>query len=1300
MGPLRPVPHLRPAPRLLLRTLLPLCLGVGLHGAWTDSAQGLPLLEFFPTREIGASSDAAGYFVYQDDRSRIFLGGGNVLTYDGAAWRSHSLNTGYNIIAMAPGTNHRLWIGGFEELGYLTESPRGDFAFTSLRGLLPKEEQVLGTVWGCEQVGRKTYFVCSDKLLCWDGQRFTVTHFATKARLFPVRLGRELWFTHAETGLYCISEQEVKLAYPASSLPSSAAFHLFRANGELRLISNDGIVAVGRPGTPLCSPAFSQFGLTNRITSVAAAPDGTYYVASAHGGIAIVSSAGELLRILDTRDGLPSNCVLAVLLDREGCLWGVTNSGPFRIEAPGKITVFNEQSGLSKGAIKALSPFANSLVGLSDSGVFRLESGSGKLARFVKIPGLEKNYGVLTPLANGLLLGRFGAIDFYDGAQSSAVYELPAKSFWGLSPLQLDPDSVTFSYEKNLLRLTRLPSGKWLTHELTALPDYSSRSWQDAEGKLWVNSTQSGIHFLDPTTGKIARLDDGAPANQTANYLAFAGQGDRLYFARNNRGFVVDPLTRRATPLGDVPLARTLNHLQPSPDGKRLYACFERTRKGGGPSTVGVGYFDLASAGAEKPWVELQIARLDAIGTPNTLLLLSEHGGDTLWIGGSEAAMRLRPDDLPVLRPPARPRLSLLRDRPAPESDAAPATFPFAGHKVSLRIDTPEILTRRALLFQTRLGDEATPWSAPTERSSFEFTNLSEGSYAFSVRSVNPAGMLSEPAELRFRILPPWYRTGWAYGGYAGVLVAAMLGYMRFRERRVRERNRHLERVVAERTAELVKANAAKDEFLAGISHEIRNPMNGVVGLASAIDTAPLDEHSKQRFAYLRHCATHLSSLLDDILDFSKLQAGAVSLDPQPFNLPELVQSIAAITAVESKQAGIPVEVAISPAVPSLLVGDAARIRQILLNFVINALKYAGRGTVCLTVWSRQSVPDSCEVTFAVSDDGPGISPEEQAKIFSRFERGAAARQNRVAGAGLGLALCSTLADKMGGRLWVESEPGQGAAFHFSVRLPVAADATLSLRPAAPTLPPPVYRALVVDDEEYNRIALAAMLAELGFASVTAGESEAALAAARSQKFDAVFLDFDLPGKNGLEIARELRALPGFPADLPVVATTAFGTPEKRAQCLAAGMNAFLSKPVSLEKIRSALGAATALSRPAAPLQAPGEAAADPLAALKLIASRKGVALGEELDLYLRELELENTALAAALEQRDRPAAARAAHRLTGRLGFVHADAAEACAREIEAAATNEIWEQADADWRHYQATLEPLRARLRAAGS
>ncbi len=304
----------------------------------------------------------------------------------------------------------------------------------------------------------------------------------------------------------------------------------------------------------------------------------------------------------------------------------------------------------------------------------------------------------------------------------------------------------------------------------------------------------------------------------------------------------------------------------------------------------------------------------------------------------------------------------------------------------------------------------------------------------------------------------------------------------------------------------------------------------------------------------------------------------------------------------------------------------------------------------------------------------------------------------------------------MGGRLWVESEPGQGSTFYFAVSLPVASEshpplaapasaaATTGPAPAAGLArePSPVDRpefalhALVVDDEEYNRLALSAFLEQAGFQVTAAGDAEAALAAARRRPFHAVFLDVNLPGQSGPDIARALRALPGVSPTLPIVATTAYTTEEKRAQCLAAGMNAFLTKPVSREKIRAALTAATSAFSAAAPLHLPGgpDASTDPLAALRLLASRKGVPFAAELARYFAELESEAGLLAEALRTRDAASTARLAHKLAGRLGFVHAGATPA--RELEAAAINESWDTADAAGRQLTQQLVSLREQFK----
>lgn len=1287
-------PVIRPASiDLLLRAFLLFSICADVSASWRDQDQGLPLIEVFRPKTVGDTFRS--FAMAQDGRGRMYFGGEELRVYDGDTWQRFALPENDSIVAMHWGTDGRLWVGGTREIGYFEETPEGGFAFTSLRPQLPSaDEDEPDIVWGVGQVGERIYFVCKTQVLCWDGQRITVTPYPTSTRLFPVKLGDELWFTHQETGLYRLLETGPKLEFPAQALPPSAPFHLFRVGQEIRLIANEGIFAVGQPDVPLSGAAFNRFGREGLITSVVSDRAGNYYASSLNDGIAVFSQQGDLIRILGPEIGLPGKRVNALFVDREGSLWSAAGGGFSRIENPGAAGIFNEQAGLKRGSISNLALQGSALLLQTESGIFQLQAAPGNFAHFTARPQLTDPYFSALAFDAGLLLAKFSAIVFADARGLHTVFEKRSATFHGLTLSKRESRSVFFLAERNLHRLSRSASGAWQQKLFATAPESIRAIWESPQGELWANCAKAGIFRYVEETRQMTRFEDDLPRDGNAAYVALAGHGDSLFFSRNNACYRIDAGSSKPALVGQVPAASFVRAIAPSPSGDRLYVTFERAISNSQLS-FGVGYFLLTGDNRPARWHELGITRLDAIGSTNSIFAHVADGADALWICGTEGVMRLRPNDLPSLGRPAMPFLRLLG--PSAAESLASLDFPFKGHHIELKVTTPESAPRKNLRFQTRLGDADAPWSDALARSSFEFTNLSEGTYTFAVRSVNLAGMTSEPASFTFRILPPWFRTQWAYTSYATILTLGVFGLVRLRERRARARTRELERVVTERTTELVKANAAKDEFLAGISHEIRNPMNGVVGLASAIDASTLDATSQQRFASLRYCAAHLSSLLDDVLDFSKLQAGAIALEPRPFQLPELVQSIAAITSVESAQAGIPIEIAVSPAVPRHLVGDASRIRQILLNLVINAVKYSGRGKVCLTVWSRQTIPDTCQVTFAVSDEGPGISPSEQTRLFTRFERGPAARQQHVAGTGLGLALCKTLAEKMGGSLTVESETGRGSVFSLIVTLPVAADSPPVLRPAIATQLPAVFRALVVDDEEYNRIALAAMLEELGFSSVTAADADNAVAAARAQKFDAVFLDFDLPDKNGPEIARELRALPGFPADLPVIATTAFNTPEKRALCFAAGMNAFVSKPISLDKLRSALAAATSLGRPTASLHVPhatdGE---EPLANLLLLANRKGVSTTEEFALYLRELDEEILALEVALQQRLAAEAARAAHRLTGRFAFIHAQPEEKIAREIETAAAHEAWPHADAAWLRLCAQISAIRERLK----
>lgn len=537
-----------------------------------------------------------------------------------------------------------------------------------------------------------------------------------------------------------------------------------------------------------------------------------------------------------------------------------------------------------------------------------------------------------------------------------------------------------------------------------------------------------------------------------------------------------------------------------------------------------------------------------------------------------------------------------------------------------------------------------------------------------------------------------WYLSPAAYGGFAGLLVAGWWLTLRWRERRIRAQKAELERLVQVRTAALVKANAAKDEFLAGLSHEIRNPMNGILGIAAALPTAGLDPESRRKFGLLRACAEHLGSLIEELLDLSGIQGGAIEIEQRAFDLPELVDAVAAMTAADSSKHRIPVEFAISPGVPRQLEGDPRRIRQILLNFVANALKYAGGGKIEVTVWREAAGPrGGPEIVFAVADEGPGLALGEQERVFRRFERGSAAQGGRVPGKGLGLALSRGYAERIGGRVWVESEPGRGACFHLAIPLVAAAGPGTVAPAGAGRL------ALVVDDQEYNRVALADLLGQLRCRVHASASGDEALALAAAHAFDFIFLDYDLPGINGIELARRIRRLPGTSARARLVATTAYRTAALQQECFDAGMDQFLGKPVTLDQLRRVLAAGEAF-RAATP---PG-ATADPedrLVNLRRLAENKQVTFLDELSLYLAELEFELDELTAAILAQRTAQATRYAHRLCGRCSFIYERELERRLRALEQAAASDDWLEAARLLAGLPALATALRVRLVTAG-
>ena len=398
-------------------------------------------------------------------------------------------------------------------------------------------------------------------------------------------------------------------------------------------------------------------------------------------------------------------------------------------------------------------------------------------------------------------------------------------------------------------------------------------------------------------------------------------------------------------------------------------------------------------------------------------------------------------------------------------------------------------------------------------------------------------------------------------------------------ESEIRRLNADLEDRILARTADLEAANrslelaksqaeaasVAKSAFLANMSHEIRTPMNGIIGMASILRREGVSPQQATRLDVIDTSAQHLLSVINNILDLSKIEAGKFTLDEAGIDVGSLLANVSSILADQVKVKGIRLLIE-AGAMPSALIGDPTRLQQALLNYATNAVKFTERGAVTLRALKQQETEHSVTLRFEVKDDGIGIAPDALGRLFSAFEQADNTMTRRYGGTGLGLAITRRLAELMGGEAGAESTVGVGSTFWFTAKLRKGDAAPASLPQGAVDAEAEIRRRysgrriLVVDDEPMNQEIARIQLEDAGFVVDTADDGATAITMARDNNYAAIFMDMQMPTMNGLEATQEIRQLPAC-RNTPIIAMTANAFAEDRARCLDAGMNDFLTKP-------------------------------------------------------------------------------------------------------------------------------------------
>lgn len=1266
---------------------------ISLNGKPTFLQQlGAPQQEIFNAQEIGLSEVWAG--VRLNDGRMLFAGEGDLFAiYDGWVWKQ--VNTpGIGIVrSLSVSSDNIIWVGGNEEFGFI-EISGNQVEYTSLSSYFNLDPEKLEIIYNIYQLNGSVFFFGETQAYIFSNSSIQIEDFGSGKRVQSFICEDQL-FCKTEDQLY---KWDLDRFIPYLKDPSlkniQMNFGWHNENGEMLIITDKGVSQMNDLKLSTQSNFEQDFGSVITPSNPIRGNKETIILPTYNKGLLLLNNQGEITESIIPKNLIDVNYIERVVREDDEFIWLTARHHLFRISSNFGSRILHFKLGQPYLEIWDSTTAFNSFLFANKDGVFRAPLEEKIDIKITKI--FESSVFGITPIDDDLLLTT--QWDFIQLHQDNSYTKILDDVISITSIINEDKSIwVTTRYD---VRKLEIHNGKWVEKiRLKGFKGGAVYLAQDTENGIWISTNANQIYRykidekMHTKESWDGRPDFGKELTDIGKTGIFSLGGKPWIVSPNwifewKSGNVFNPVVFSSTPtLNSFDWQWLIPHH--FPQGDTIWLLRKHRTLGG---------YQLGKLKLDKDnelrWVGRPIKDMSFLGEIQKIHTHTDPDGrQTVVVTGAQGIDFLNLAELPEVLTPSKPNLRIIQDEKKETGlisifkEGGDATPQFEYYVPHFRFDEP-------MYFQTRLTGLENSWSEPSDHTIRAFPGLKSGSFTFEVRTIDGQGRFSESTSIAIRVQPPWYKTIVAYIIYSIALIymGSLLFYMRLRE--ARKRAEELEIKVKERTFELEKANRVKSDFVANMSHEIRNPMNGIIGGIRMLK--PDVSVSVELLNSLNQRAFYLSRLVNNILDFSKIESGKLTIYDEVFEAATLKQTVKLLFEDIAKQNNISLIVDYRGPKDNFIFTDRSRIEQILVNLISNAIRFTTYGSVRVGINLDHVDKKKAFLRIWIVDTGTGIAINDQERIFKPFQQGSTSspKGKGEKGTGLGLAIVKDIIDRLSGTLQFSSELGKGTSFKITIPVEIRTqedqDFELGLNSVKIS-----GDYLITEDLDYNLKVFREMMEGWGANVFTALDGNTAFKILAEKQFDAIFLDWDLPDYTGLEIAQMIRN-DRFPinTNTPIIAQTAYVGDEQKQACKNAGMNAFIEKPITPEKIIAQLQRLcpekvthiTQQTIDSVPIIEDKTSHEISLEMMQFMAKSNQVTLGSEIEAYLQTFEALISGMKDAYAKEDYALTRRYAHKLKGHLGLLQAtDTVEFFEKIIQSIDKKEVrpWEiiKNEIDW-------------------